>query len=179
MKCAYNRGLREFSDNVIFSFFFNARSAQPQKSTEGMYRSLPCQLLEQMPRLAARLPRREYERLQKPGWPIQLLQDVLREALLLVDSARLTCYVDALDECQDEDAHEMVELFDRLGTSAAAAHVSVHIFLSSRHYPQIHIPKCQQLILEQQSDHGSDIVRYIESKLEIGSSVTAREITST
>lgn len=179
MKCAYNRGLDEFSDDVIVSFFFNARGAQLQKSMEGMYRSLLCQLLERMPQLAARLPRRACERLQKPGWPIELLKDVLREALLLVDSARLTCYVDALDECQDEDAREMIEFFDRLGTSAVAANVSVHILLSSRHYPQIHIPKCQQLILEHQSDHASDIVRYIESKLEIGSSVTARDIKST
>ena len=179
MKCAYNRGLDEFSDDVIVSFFFNARGAQLQKSTEGMYRSLLCQLLERMPQLAARLPRRACERLQKPGWPIELLKDVLREALLLVDSARLTCYVDALDECQDEDAREMIEFFDRLGTSAVAANVSVHILLSSRHYPQIHIPKCQQLILEHQSDHASDIVRYIDSKLEIGSSVTARDIKST
>lgn len=95
MKCAYNRGLNDFTDDVILSFFFNARGAQLQKSTEGMYRSLLCQLLERMPQLAARLPRRECERLQKPGWPIELLKDVLREALLLVDSARLTCYVDA------------------------------------------------------------------------------------
>ena len=179
MKCAYNRGLNEFSDDVILSFFFNARGAQLQKSTEGMYRSLLCQLLERMPQLAASLPRRDCERLQKPGWPIELLKDVLQEALLLVNSARLTCYVDALDECQDEDARGMIEFFDMLGTSAANANVSVYILLSSRHYPQIHIPKCQQLILERQSDHGSDIIRYIESKLEIGSSATARDIKST
>jgi predicted ATPase len=67
MKCAYNRGLNDFPNDVIVSFFFNARGAQLQKSTEGMYRSLLCQLLEQMPHLATRLPRRECERLQKPG----------------------------------------------------------------------------------------------------------------
>lgn len=179
MKCAYNRGLQEFPDDVIVSFFFNARGAQLQKSTEGMYRSLLCQLLERMPHLATRLPRRECERLQKPGWPIELLKDVLREALLLVDSARLTCYVDALDECQDEDALDMIDFLDVLATSAAASNISLHILLSSRHYPQIDISRCQQLVLEQQSDHGSDIVRYIESKLQIGSSVTARDIKST
>jgi hypothetical protein len=74
MKCAYNRGLKEFPDDVIVSFFFNARGAQLQQSTEGMYRSLLCQLLEQMPHLAARLPRRECERLQKPGWPVEMLE---------------------------------------------------------------------------------------------------------
>lgn len=147
-------------------------------STEGMYRSLLCQLLEQMPQLAARLPRRECERLQKPSWPLELLKDVLREALLLIDSARLTCYVDALDECQVEDSREMIDFFGTLGTSAAAANVSVYILLSSRHYPQIHKLECQQLILEQQSDHASDIVRYIESKLDIGSSGTVRDIKS-
>lgn len=66
-----------------------------------------------------------------------------------------------------------------LGTSAANANVSVYILLSSRRYPQIHRPKCQQLIFERQSDDGSDIVRYIESKLEIGSSATARDLKST
>jgi hypothetical protein len=179
MKCAYNRGLREFTDDVILSFFFNARGIKLQKSTQGMYRSLLCQLLERIPTLAAKLPHRECQRLQKPGWPIELLKDVLREALLLVDAARITCYVDALDECQEEDAREMIDFFDMLGTSAAAANVSVNILLSSRHYPQIHISRCQQLILEQQSDHGSDIVSYIESKLQIGSSATAHDIKST
>ena len=53
MKCAYNRGLNEFTDDVILSLFFNARGAQLQKSTEGMYHSLLCQLLERMPQLAA------------------------------------------------------------------------------------------------------------------------------
>ena len=179
MKCAYNRGSEEFTDDVILCFFFNARGVKLQKSTEGMYRSLFCQLLEQMPHIAARLPRRKCERLQNPGWPIELLKDVLREALLLVDSARLTCYVDALDERQDEDPREMIDFFDMLGSSAAAANVSVHILLSSRHYPRIHISRCQQLILEHQSEHDSDIVRYIESKLQIGSSSTARDIKST
>jgi hypothetical protein len=179
MKCAYNRGLKEFTGDVIVSFFFNARGSKLQKSTEGMYRSLLCQLLEQMPPLAAKLPHRKCDRLQKPAWPIELLKDVLREALLLVESARLTCYVDALDECQDQDAREMVDFFDSLSTSAVASNVSVHVLLSSRHYPQIHISRCQQLTLEQQSDHSSDIVKYIEFKLQIGSSVMARDIRST
>ena len=179
MKCAYHRGLKEFSEDVILSFFFNARGAQLQKSTEGMYRSLLCQLLEQMPHLAAKLSPRKCERLQKPGWPIEMLKDVLREALLLVDSARLTCYVDALDECQEQDAREMIDFFDLLATSAAASNISMHILLSSRHYPQIHISRCQQIILEQQPDHGSDIAKYIQSKLQIGSSLTARDIKST
>jgi hypothetical protein len=179
MKCAYNRGLKEFPDDVIVSFFFNARGAQLQQSTEGMYRSLLCQLLEQMPHLAARLPRRECERLQKPGWPVEMLKNMLRDALLLVDSARLTCYVDALDECQDEDARDMIDFFDTLATSAAASNISLHILLSSRHYPQIDISRCQKLILERQPDHGSDIAKYIQSKLQIGSSVTARDIKRT
>lgn len=155
--CAYYRGLNEFTDNVVVSFFFNARGTQLQKSTEGMYRSLLCQLLDQMPHLAAILPRHGCERLQRPGWPIKLLQDVLRQALLLVDSARLTCYVDALDECQDEDARDMIDFFDMLATSAAVPNINLHILLSSRHYPQIDIARCQQLVLERQPDHDADI----------------------
>jgi hypothetical protein len=104
---------------------------------------------------------------------------MLRDALLLVDSARLTCYVDALDECQDEDARDMIDFFDTLATSAAASNISLHILLSSRHYPQIDISRCQKLILERQPDHGSDIAKYIQSKLQIGSSVTARDIKRT
>jgi hypothetical protein len=179
MKCAYNRGLKEFTGDVILSFFFNARGVKLQKSTEGMYRSLLCQLLERIPTLAAKLPHRECQRLQKPGWPIELLKDVLREALLLVDAARITCYVDALDECQEQDAREMIDFFEILGSSAVASDASVHVLLSSRHYPEIHISKCQQLILEKQYDHGSDIVKYMESKLQIGSSVTSCAIKST
>jgi hypothetical protein len=46
MKCAHHRELKKFSEDVIISFFFKVRGAQLHRSTEGMYRSLLCQLLE-------------------------------------------------------------------------------------------------------------------------------------
>lgn len=38
-------------DRTVVSFFFNARGADLEKSTFGIYRSLLCQLLSQQPEL--------------------------------------------------------------------------------------------------------------------------------
>ncbi|KAM0718284.1 hypothetical protein Q7P37_006616 [Cladosporium fusiforme] len=174
MKCALQRGTKEF-DDVVISFFFNARGEQLEKSAEGMYRSLLCQLLEKLPHLADLIPKRRASSSQR-GWPIELLKDMLREAVRALASTNVTCYIDALDECELEDARDMIEFFESLGVSAFETGIGFRTLLSSRHYPHITISKCQQLILEDQHDHAADILDYIHSKLRIGKSKTAIEI---
>jgi hypothetical protein len=97
--------------------------------------------------------------------------------VLGLGSTQVTCYVDALDECDKaEDRELVVEFLEELSDLAAQQGVGLRIFLSSRHYPSISICTCQQLVLEDQRGHDIDIAHYIRGKLRVGDSLFAKDI---
>jgi ankyrin repeat protein len=225
MKKAQQHGEQEHGD-LIISFFFNARGVELQKSTQGMYRSLLCQLLnKRMEQLAALSERLGYSHhfqllqsllakvphkmtLPTPqDWPIELLKDLLRDlvlafspdqvarcanafnvhddvkaretyrhCVLALAQTHLTFYVDALDECEHDDAREMVDFLGNLRATATQADVGFRVLLASRHYPHITFNACRELILDSQGGHKTDIAEYTRSKLRIGESSLACEI---
>jgi hypothetical protein len=174
MKSALRHGEKAHED-VRISFFFNARGEELQRSLEGMYRSLLCQLLEQMPQLSAALPKRR-EHASRQGWHIEVLKEMFEAAILALGSVQVTCYVDALDECDDREARAMVEAFEAFGKSAVEAQIGFRVLLSSRRYPHITIQDCLELDLEGQEGHEADIADYVRCKLKIGRSKIANEI---
>jgi ankyrin repeat protein len=174
MKSALRYG-EKAHEGVRISFFFNARGEELQRSLEGMYRSLLYQLLEQMPHLSAALPNGR-EHASKQGWHIEVLKELFEAAILALGSTQVTCYVDALDECDDSEARAMVEAFEAFGRCAVEAQIGFRVLLSSRRYPHITIEDCQELDLEGQEGHEADIADYVRCKLKIGQSKIANEI---
>lgn len=75
------------------------------------------------------------------------------------------CFIDALDECEEDQARGMVECLERIGSSAVVNGISFHVYLSSRHYPYISIEKGIYIIIESRESHGQDIEKYVNSKL--------------
>lgn len=186
MKDALLRGRSTFgkeTDHATVSFFFDARvgdsSQLLQKSLRGLFRSLLYQLLKAQSHEAAGLESRRLTRAQQQDWPLKSLQGLFRDAVLSLGSRRLTCYVDALDECEESEARNMASFFEDLGASAVEKGVHFYVLFSSRHYPQIAMSCCQKLTLENQDGHAQDIERYIKSKLRIGSSETAQGLRAT
>jgi hypothetical protein len=220
MKSALRHGEREHRDLAI-SFFFNARGMGLQKSLQGMCRSLLHQLLGQRMKQLAALSTRDGKLLEgvlevsphrrnrsaPQAWPIELLEDMLRELMIAFSPARVachadasigtvdddaskaqrnavlalaqthvTCYVDALDECEDDEARDVIELLGLLRATAIKAGVGFRVLLSSRHYPHISFDACQKMILEGKEGHEADIAEYIHSKLRIANSKLAHEI---
>lgn len=176
MKSALHHGEKAHKD-VGISFFFNARGEQLQQSLEGMYRSLLYQLLDQIPRLANALPRRR-EQANRQEWHVEVLKDMFEAAILALGSTQVTCYIDALDECDDSEARAMAESFEVFGQSAVEAQIGFRVLLSSRRYPHITIEHCLELDLEGQEGHEADIADYVRCKLKIGKSKLANEIRS-
>lgn len=178
MKFAFERDQDNQQEGIPVSFFFNARGSDPlQKTSEGMYRSLLYQIYERLPELMHVL--QAHTRPDRKKWPLPRLKSIFRETILASRTARLTCYIDALDECAAEsEVRDMVRFFEELGESAAKAGVSFYVLFSSRHYPHITIGKCQHLILDDEEGHKSDINNYIGSHLHIGTSRLALEIQS-
>jgi hypothetical protein len=167
----------EVLGEMTISHFFDASGSCLQRSAEGMYRSLLCQLLSTLPQLCLKLSEALGNSSYKSGWPVELLEELLRKAVLGLGPTQATCYVDALDECDKaEDQELVVEFLEELSDLAAQQGIGLRIFLSSRHYPSISICTCQQLVLENQRGHDIDIAHYIRDKLRVGDSLFAKDI---
>ncbi|KAI5921697.1 ankyrin [Camillea tinctor] len=170
MKYLLQHERRSKTNDIIISFFFNARGSILERTTEGLYRSLLFQLLRAIPNQEI-----DYESLRplqllsenKP-WPLEGLKEAFGSIIEQLGSCRVVCFIDALDECPEDQVRDMIYFFEDIGEKAVEAASNVRVCFSSRHYPHITIRKGLQLILEDQSDHSEDIQMYIESKLKVG-----------
>lgn len=137
--------LKRSHDQLVLSFFFNARGSDLEKSTLGLYRSLLFGLLSSDPSLLEALDdcsRGQYLGILSGEWEQRhepLLQQLFENAidLLAARNKRLYCYVDALDECPENQIRDMVRYFEDL--MAEEKSHNIRVCFSSRHYPRISI----------------------------------------
>jgi ankyrin repeat protein len=168
MKFAFNNAEKtRLEDQTIVSFFFNARGAPIERSLVGMYRALLYQILHKIPRLGHLLCKKRTLSAQTQGWSLGVLRSIFQDLVENLASEHLICYVDALDECTEDDVKEMVSLFEDLGESSVARGTKFHVCFASRHYPHITIERSENLILEDQDGHKADISSYVKKKLKI------------
>ncbi|KDN63739.1 hypothetical protein CSUB01_03202 [Colletotrichum sublineola] len=132
---------------LIACFFFNARGDQLERSLEGMHRSLLLQLLRGHPELQS------------------VLDDLV--AVLRLGRRQFTCFIDALDECDEQQVMDMVDYFEDLTAEATDASVELRICFSSRHYPYVQTERGIKLTLEDQQGHTEDLANYVASRLRI------------
>ncbi|KAF5258984.1 hypothetical protein FOXYS1_10420, partial [Fusarium oxysporum] len=153
---------------LTVSFFFNARGAFLEKSVSGMYRSLLLQLLEGFPDLQQTLDDPDLiPRNQVTCPPLNILKDLFRSAISYLDKRALTCFVDALDECDEQQVKDMVEFFEEVAEQCVEDNVRFQVCFSSRHYPYIDIKSGIRLTLEGQDGHNDDLKHYITKHLRI------------
>ncbi|PGH07190.1 hypothetical protein GX51_01977 [Blastomyces parvus] len=179
MKFAYSEMKRKArrQDAIIVSFFFNARGEHLEKSILGMYRSLLLQLLEGHPDLQTILDDPELIPQSQNGWPsLDILKELFGNAVFALGKRSVTCFVDALDECDEQHVVEMVEFFEDLAEQSTANGVQFRICFSSRHYPYIDIQRAIRLTLEDQSGHAEDLTNYVSSRLRIDNHVLVEEL---
>ncbi|RYP08882.1 hypothetical protein DL765_008663 [Monosporascus sp. GIB2] len=170
IKFALTNCRKTMKDQIIISFFFNARGASLEKSTAGMYRSLLLQLLERLPQLQSifeSLGFTSWNSSNNHTWTIVVLKDLFERAVQLLGQASVVCFIDALDECDEDQIRDMVSFFQRLGDFAMSSSVRFRVLFTSRHYPHITITKGLSLVLEGQEGHTQDIITYVNSELKI------------
>lgn len=161
----------------VISFFFNARGEEMEKSTTGMYRSILFQLLERFPDLQSILDDSSLVPLGQKGCPtLDVLQELFRNAMPLLGQRSVICYIDALDECDEDQARDMVEHFEDLCQQAVKDGQNFRICFSSRHYPYIEIRNGIRITLEDQAGHRNDLDAYIRSRLQTGRNREADDI---
>jgi hypothetical protein len=158
-------------EDIHISFFFNARGTLLEKDTRGMYRSLLFQVLAKMEKATEVFEEFDiFELPQAPqfSWTIPQLQAVFRRALRKLGHRWLWIYVDALDECDEEQVRDMVDFFRTIGDYSMRANIKMRIFFASRYYPQVSTQNKVEMKLEDEQEHFLDIARYVNSELKTG-----------
>jgi hypothetical protein len=179
MKFAYlNVKSKSCSKHAITaSFFFNARGEYLEKSILGLYRSLLLQLLEEYPDLQAVLDDPGINSQGQNGCPsLDVLKDLLRSAVSALGQRSFMCFIDALDECDEQQVVDMVQYFEELAEQSTNKGALFRICFSSRHYPYIVIHRGIRLTLEDQSGHGEDLATYVTNRLQIEDPVLLEDL---
>lgn len=179
MKFLFMNTKKTILNATVVSFFLNARGERLERSTEGLYRSLIFQLFNHNPRLQSCMDELGFNldrTFKTHGWQLQVLKDIFSRVVEKMGSQPLICYIDALDECPEDEIRNMIYFFEELGDQSAEVNGRLYICFSSRHYPHITIKRGVILILEQNKQHTSDISRYIDLELRINNDQDAAEI---
>ncbi|EQB46479.1 hypothetical protein CGLO_14452 [Colletotrichum gloeosporioides Cg-14] len=156
---------------VVTHFFFNARGQDLEKTTFGLYRCLLFQILEKLPDLQEILDDTVLLPSSLTSCPaIDTVRSLLRRAVNALNGRTLACFIDALDECDEDQIEAMVTYFDGLETDALRNNIELKVCFSSRHYPPVDIP-CNEkrrdfkLVLEGESGHTQDLEKYVQKTL--------------
>ncbi|KAL2130115.1 hypothetical protein VTI74DRAFT_6894 [Chaetomium olivicolor] len=165
-------------NRLFASFFFYAPGEQLERSTLGLYRSLLWQLFQRASDLQRVLVEFDFNAsrvIKRSGWQTEVLKETIKRAIDCLGDRDLSVFIDALDECRDDDVADMVSFFEDVGERAAGKGIRLRICFSSRHYPSIELKCGSEIILEDQDEHSEDIAKYIRSKLKLPKSKRAED----
>ena len=152
---------------AVASFFFNARGEPLERTIVGMYRSILLQLLECYPDLQTILDHSEFPPTHRPNaiHSLDVLKELLSKAILMLGQRLFTCFIDALDECDEQQVLDMIQFFEEMTEKSTTQQIPLRICFSSRHYPYIIIRWGSRLVLEHQRGHSDDLEAYVCSTL--------------
>ncbi|KAG7415553.1 Protein TANC2 [Fusarium oxysporum f. sp. rapae] len=157
---------------LILSFFFHGRGSELQKTPLGLFRSLLHQLLRQVPEALTGLVATFQQRCENVGRPSEKWQWHPRELRRLFESSLLKVlgtrpvwlFVDALDECGEENAVNLAEYFksmlQRLPSSGLK---QSRICFTCRHYPILNLDGVFEVWVEK--ENRKDISTFVQDKL--------------
>jgi ankyrin repeat protein len=179
MKFVWGDARKRMENHLVLSFFFNARGEELEKSTLGVYRSLLVQLLECRPSLRSvfdSLGLSKSDISLDYDWTVESLEALLLQAIRGLGTLPVVCFIDALDECEEELVRDMVQFLEQISDMAISEGIRFQVCFSSRHYPHITISHGLELVLEGQEGHTQDIANYIKTELKAGNSIMADKI---
>jgi hypothetical protein len=165
-------------DSICASFFVDGTGHDTQHSTDGIFRSLLCQLLPHTKVSPSSPPPAEAGGLKQAirdaagsseEFSSQELQTLLMKALevLVLEYARVYIFVDAVNELREEEQRKHVEFWSDL--IRLPRFQKLRVCLSCRHYPNITVVDCLELVVEYHNS--TDIMSYILQRLKSSMSV--------
>ncbi|KAL8746358.1 MAG: hypothetical protein Q9184_007755 [Pyrenodesmia sp. 2 TL-2023] len=171
LKFAVQNARKANKEAKVICFFFNARGEILEKTTLGMYRTLLLQLLQELPDLQSVLENFRLSGVHDGDsytWRQSDLQSLFAAAVQRLGQRQLICFIDALDECDEDQIRDLVLFLEEIGRLTTYSQINFRACLSSRHYPYISIEKGVELTLEGQEGHVQDIANYLDSELKAG-----------
>lgn len=178
IKFAAKHARRYSKTELVLPHFFNARGTELEHSVEGMYRTLLYWLLKELPAEVISQLESDYEHRQDTAWQTLELAELLQVATEELADRPTTFYIDALDECPDDQVRGMLKVFGGIIQTAWFAGQEVRVCFASRPYPHITFTDAIFLDFSTQPQHIHDLNRYIMDELHIGSSSHATAIRS-
>lgn len=189
MKFAVEHAKRLPTTDLILSHFFNARGSELERSTEGMYRTLILRLLRDLSAEAIEHLELLYGSYtgdsiagganRSTSWPIPELVRLLKSTVEKLPNGRsVTMYIDALDECHEDEVRAMLRVFRSLVKDAWHSGQQLRVCFASRPHPDTNFNDAIFLDFSTQSKHLAGITKYIDDELSIGSSSLAQSIRS-
>lgn len=145
---------------IKISFFFNSQGSPLQRSKLGFLRALLHQLLPHYPRKLSELTETYERRCATQGapeidwdWHEKELEKLLIQ--LLVGAAQrdsIYLFADALDECGEQQAQELVELFETVMERHIKQKAKLKILIACRQYNVIHLDRIVKVIPEESNN---------------------------
>ncbi|WPG98464.1 Hypothetical protein R9X50_00125500 [Acrodontium crateriforme] len=154
---------KKAKNEIVIAFFFNARGEELEKSTTGMYRSLLLQLFTKD--LGLQHVLHNFENDWSKPWTLNALYKLFLAVLENLGERKVKCFIDAIDECVEKQAREMVERLPGINEEEPATKNRFNVCFTTRHYPSIDHGHALRLDLEHEVGHGEDLERYIRKCL--------------
>ncbi|KAL8330684.1 hypothetical protein RB593_001600 [Gaeumannomyces tritici] len=156
---------------LVLSFFFHDRGHKLERTPLGLYRSLLHQLLSQVPDALPDLVNtfeKNHKEFGQPGEKWQWHQEQLQRFFeLSLPNVLKTCavwlFVDALDECGERNAVDLVEWFKSLLRSSPSLGLQFRVCFTCRHYPILALDDAFEICLE--DENRDDISAYVQDQL--------------
>ncbi|KAH8683989.1 hypothetical protein BGZ61DRAFT_519619 [Ilyonectria robusta] len=167
-------------ESIILSFFFHGRGSELQKTPLGLFRSLLHHLLTRVPHSLSLLVDEFQQRCSTIGrvgeewqWHARELRAFFESSLLKVLERRsVLLFVDALDECGEENAVHLVEYFKLLIKKLPPTTSRFRICFSCRHYPILELDYGSQICVE--DENMRDIAAFTQLHVEPWESLCGR-----
>ncbi|KAF2997590.1 hypothetical protein E8E13_002695 [Curvularia kusanoi] len=184
MKHAVRSTKIRFPKELVVPYFIHGQGSELQRTSMGVYRALLNSLLSHFPVCLAKLVTIFEDRESRFGgyntgrwsWSSNELQEFLTDLLINhTQQHQVTIFVDALDECGEGPAREMMAYFDTLTKQAGPREARVRICLSSRYYPILGIDDLPSISVEERNH--KDIKWFVNDRLRtFGSSPTRQKV---
>ncbi|CZR64683.1 uncharacterized protein PAC_14581 [Phialocephala subalpina] len=151
---------------LVLSFFFHGSSVELQRTPLGLFRSLLYQLLRQVPDAVPDVVayfQERYNNMGKPdkkwSWSLNRLQDFFMSSLpKVLENRSVWLFVDALDECGEESAINLVKEFKSLVQKLPTTNSQLHICFTRRHFPPLDLDYGFEICVE--AENKKDISTY-------------------
>ncbi|CZR43688.1 uncharacterized protein FPRO_07395 [Fusarium proliferatum ET1] len=157
---------------LVLSFFFNGRGTELQKTPDGLYRSLLCQLQSKIPGALEAMEitfKQRYIPLDTSGerweWNTSELRHYTRTAFWkTLETHPIILFVDALDECGQKNAEELADEFNSLLHRPLWDRLKYfRICFTCRHYPILNLNCAFRICID--TENAKDISLFVENKL--------------